>query len=226
MPQKGSSRKPEPSVSASDAEKFFKAIAPYRSKRREARFSLKPKHSALIIIDMQEYFLDPESHAFLPGAEKIIPNIRMLADSCRMAGVPVIYTRYAVKRGQSQGLMGRWWNDVVYADEPRAAMIPGLCPTPGDIVIDKPSYSAFAGTGLQDILEKAMVIQLIITGVMTHLCCETTARDAFGRGFETYFIIDGTADENEEMHEGSLRALADGFSIMMTAKEAAACLRK
>jgi len=60
---------------------------------------------------------------------------------------------------------------------------------------------------------------VVITGVMTHLCCESTARDAFMRDLEVFFVIDATATDQEDLHMGSLRALADGFAIMVTTKE-------
>ena len=63
------------------------------------------------------------------------------------------------------------------------------------------------------------VDSVIITGVMTDLCCETTARDAFTRGFRVYFMADATATNTEERHLASLRAISRGFGEVLTSKE-------
>ena len=61
--------------------------------------------------------------------------------------------------------------------------------------------------------------QILITGVLTHLCCETTARDAFMRNFEVFFLVDATASYNEDLHLGSLRAISHGFGICLSTEE-------
>jgi len=59
----------------------------------------------------------------------------------------------------------------------------------------------------------------VVCGVMTHLCCETTAREAFVRGFEVFFPVDGTASYNQKFHEASLQNLAHGFAILTTVEQ-------
>lgn len=82
-----------------------------------------------------------------------------------------------------------------------------------DITLQKSRYSAFIGTNLNQILKNMKIDTLVITGIMTHLCCESTARDAFMRDYEVYFVIDATASYNETLHVSSLITLTNGFAI-------------
>ncbi|MHA1464558.1 MAG: isochorismatase family protein, partial [Candidatus Heimdallarchaeaceae archaeon] len=86
-------------------------------------------------------------------------------------------------------------------------------------VIEKNQYSAFYETELENILKDNEIEQVIITGVMTHLCCETTARDAFMRGFEVFFVVDATATYSEELHLGTLRAISHGYGTCISSEE-------
>ena len=93
-------------------------------------------------------------------------------------------------------------------------------------VLRKSQYDAFYQTALENSLQKKGVSQVVITGVMTHLCCETTARSAFVRGFEVFFIVDGTATYNEDHHMATLRNLSHGFATLMLAEEVQEMLHK
>ena len=88
-----------------------------------------------------------------------------------------------------------------------------------DEVINKHTYDAFYDTDLENILRKMNVNTVIITGVMTHLCCETTARSAFVRGFNVIFPLDGTITQNSKQHECTLRALSHSFAVTPTLKD-------
>lgn len=95
-----------------------------------------------------------------------------------------------------------------------------------DTVVEKNTYSAFMGTGLEEMLKTMGVEEVIVAGVMTNLCCETTARDAFVRGFRVFFSTDGTATSNEELHLATLKNVAYGFGYLVDCKslERALCL--
>jgi isochorismate hydrolase len=109
--------------------------------------------------------------------------------------------------------METWWGDVIREESPLSEIEANLTPINSDIVIRKTRYSAFLGTELETFLRERNVRSLVITGVMTHLCCESTAREAFMRDYEVYFTVNGTATQNEELHLASLRTLSNGFSI-------------
>ena len=93
---------------------------------------------------------------------------------------------------------------------PDSAII-ALLDTSKGVVLQKKQYDAFHQTDLESILRGRGVEQVVVTGVMTHLCCETTARAAFVRGFEVFFCVDGTATYTEELHHAALLTLTHGF---------------
>lgn len=86
---------------------------------------------------------------------------------------------------------------------------------PTDLVVEKNTYSAFRGTGLEERLVEMGVEEVIVTGVMTNLCCETTAREAFVRGFRVFFSTDATATSAVELHEATLMNMAYGFAYLV-----------
>ncbi|MFC1540391.1 cysteine hydrolase, partial [Gemmatimonadota bacterium] len=83
----------------------------------------------------------------------------------------------------------------------------------------KNTYDAFLDTPLQLVLEEKGIEQVLVTGVLTHMCCETTARSAFCRGFEVYVAVDAMASKSEEHHLGSLHSMADSVAVMMSTRE-------
>ena len=97
-----------------------------------------------------------------------------------------------------------------------ARFLPELNVSPKDVVIPKTTYSAFHKTGLEEKLEEHGIQDLVIGGVMTNLCCETTARDAFVRDYRVFFLVDGTSTVNEDFHLATLKNLSYGFATLLT----------
>ncbi|MCP4700216.1 MAG: isochorismatase family protein, partial [Gammaproteobacteria bacterium] len=185
--------------------------------RNHANIIFQPGKAALLVLDMQEYFLRQDSHAFVPSVPAIVPGINKLITAFTRAGRPVIFTRH-INAPEDAGMMAKWWRDLI---DPQAA-----CSHLGKAVyvtnsttIKKPQYDAFLQTPLEKMLHQHKVEQVIITGVMTHLCCESTARSAFMRGFEVFFTVDGTATYNEELHHASLLTLSHGFALPVLSEE-------
>jgi isochorismate hydrolase len=202
---------------ASKCQEWLNEITFYA--KNKARYKFSPSSSALLVIDMQQYFLNERSHAFIPSSKAIMPNIRKLINTFRSNNLPVIFTRHSLKEDERPGIMGKWWNDVIKEESVLSEIVPSLSPSSSEIIVRKTRYSAFYGTELEGILKSRNVKSVVITGVMTHLCCETTAREAFVRDYEVFFVMDGTATQNEELHLSSLRTLSHGFSIPITTKE-------
>ena len=180
---------------------------------RMKQFKFQPKNSALLIIDMQEFFINKKSHAYLPAAETIIPNINSIIDAYRKKGFLIIFTLHALKSNEKPGIMGRWWKDVPRLDSPLSRIYSSIYWKKNDITLQKSRYSAFIGTNLDKILKDMKIDTLVITGIMTHLCCESTARDAFMKDYEVYFVIDATASYNETLHVSALITLTNGFAM-------------
>jgi nicotinamidase-related amidase len=172
--------------------------------------------SALCVIDMQNFFVDPGSHASFPAATGIIPNINRIIEAFMGIGRPVIFTRHALTEGDDPGIMAGWWKDTVYDNTPGSRLSSELNVPDDAKVIRKTTYDAFHNTELKNILEQSGSQSVVITGVMTHLCCETTARTAFVNDIHVYFVIDATGTVNEELHLSTLRTLSDGFAVPVT----------
>ncbi len=178
-------------------------------------FDLDETKAALVIIDMQRDFLEPGGFGAMLGNDvgvlahaAIAPNQRLLA-AWRTRGLPVIGTRgkgHAAgpdrparpakrSRGRSAlcigdaGPMGR----ILVRGEAGHDIIPELTPERGELVIDKPGKGAFYATFLHERLEAAGITQLVVTGVTTEVCVNTTVREANDRGYTCLLAEDATA---------------------------------
>ena len=166
--------------------------------------------AALLVLDMQRYFLQEASHAFVPSAGAIVGGINRLIRAFTHHRRPVIATRH-VNTPQDAGRMSVWWRELLTAENPLSRLIDEL-DADGALCLDKSQYDAFHDTPLMEMLTERDVKQVVICGVMTHLCCETTARSAFMRGFDVFFAVDGTATYNEAFHRAALLNLSHGFA--------------
>ena len=171
---------------------------------------LNPKKAALLILDMQDFFHDSTSHAFIPSAKAIIMPIKSLANLFINNNRPIITTKH-INTKENAKQMDYWWRDILTKDSEFSQIIAEFDIPQAELII-KSQYDAFYNTNLNEILQKNNIEQVIITGVMTHLCCETTARSAFVRGYNVFFPIDGTATYNEKFHLATLTNLAHGFA--------------
>ena len=180
---------------------------------------LDPDRCALLVIDMLVYFVHPSGRCHLPAGEAIVPNVRALLECWRRRRGTVVFTRHGHLGPQDLGMLGRFFSDYIRADEPEAAIVDALAPRPGEDVFRKTTYDAFLGTGLEEVLRGAGVTQVLVTGVLTHMCVETTARSAFCRGFEVYVPVDAVASSDEEHHLASLLNMADAVAIVTSVEE-------
>lgn len=165
---------------------------------------------ALLIIDMQKYFTDKNSPAYIKGIENIYENIKKLSETFMKEEYPVIATIH--KGGNSS--MQSWWGNKIEAEWAKPHFISDYF-----TYIEKDTYDAFYNTELEKILKLRNVKEVIITGVMTHLCCETTARSAFVRGFNVVMVEDALWDKDEFYHFSSLKNLAHGFATISFTEE-------
>ena len=192
-------------------------------RRGRDHYQFRPDHAALLVLDMQSYFLDEFSHAFIPSAMIILPNIQKLIRAFVVCGRPVIFTRHT-NTPSDAGQMKRWWKDLILPDSPVSQIVPELDTMKG-ILIVKHQYDAFYQTELEQVLHVKGIEQVVVTGVMTHLCCETTARSAFMRGFDVFFAIDATATYTEALHRATVLNLAHGFAIPVLVEDFLAIMR-
>jgi nicotinamidase-related amidase len=179
--------------------------------------TLNKDRSALLVVDMQGYFLDPSAGAYTEGGPAILPNVKSLLQAFRAARRPVIFTRHVHHPGLiDAGIMAWWWDGMCLEGSPESEIDPELAPLPGEKVIFKHRYSAFYNTDLETILRVLRVEDLVITGVMTNMCCETTARDAYQRDYRVFFPADASGSTTEDFHLASLLNLSYGFAQITT----------
>lgn len=197
------------------AEEFAKELEFFRQKHKVENLDIKK--AALLIVDMQDFFLNEKSHAFIPSMPAIIPRLKILQDYFLANNLPVFQTRHANNTANA-GQMLKWWGSMLTEDDPLNGIVEDLKNNKVP-VITKTQNDAFWRSDLENKLKALGIEQVIIGGVMTHLCCESTARAAFARGFEVFFLIDGTATYNKQFHFGSLYNLAHGFATQILIKE-------
>ena len=181
------------------------------------RQKLDLARSVLLVLDMQDFFLDANSHAYIPSAQDILPRLDALRETYATRGLPIVWTRHINTEADAAN-MSRWWRDIISAEHPLSGISSALDTSQG-ITIEKTQYDAFYETNLEEYLREREVEQIVITGVMTHLCCETTARSAFMRDFEVFFLIDGTATYNEDFHRATLQNLSHGFANLILSED-------
>lgn len=167
---------------------------------------------ALVVLDLQKYFLDPAGPAFMPSSPAILANVRRLVALFHGSRLPVCFTRHQDPPGVQGQAMQTWWGRRLEPASPWAELVPDCGLEPGDKVIDKGSYSAFRDTDLRQHLLDQGVKTVVLAGIQTHLCVETTTRDAFQSGFSPLVVLDATAAPDLDLHLGSLRSMAQGFA--------------
>lgn len=175
--------------------------------------------SALLVADMQEFFLNPGSPAYMPQALPALANAARLAALFREAGRPVLFTSHAHEDpALDGGLMALWWKKTCLAGTPEAEVSPALAPRDGE-VFRKCRYSAFTNPDLAGRLRELGVDSLAVAGLKTNLCLESTVRDAFDLGFMCIVAGDAAAARTGELHSASLAGLADGFAMVRSTAE-------
>lgn len=180
---------------------------------------LEPHRAALLIHDMQKYFLnfwDEDS----PLVEKVIENISALRHYCQSAGIPIFYTAQPNYQSvKNRGLLNDMWGPGLNKHPDQQAIVDALAPGPDDQVLVKWRYSAFHRSPLEKLLKEHGLDQLIICGVYAHIGCLTTAIDAFMRNIQPFMIADGLADFSRDEHCMALRYTAGRCGRVLTTAE-------
>ncbi|MGK3993251.1 cysteine hydrolase family protein [Sorangium sp. So ce1024] len=200
-----------------------------------------PGSAALLVIDMQRDFLEPGGFGAALGndvrrLQRIVPTVRLLLDAFRERGLPILHTKEGhrpdlsdcppTKRNRGApgmrigdvGPMGR----ILILGEPGNDFVPELAPAPGELVVPKPGKGAFYRTGLDARLQALGVSQLVIAGVTTEVCVQTTMREANDRGYECLLVEDATESYFPEFKAATLEMVrAQGGIVGWTATASA-----
>lgn len=192
--------------------------------RRRASWELDPARAALLVHDMQRYFVRPFADD-CPALVQAIDATAGLIATARRLGIPIAYTAQPGDQDpQSRGLLTHVWGPGLTAAEADTAILDALAPAPGDTVLTKHRYSAFARAPFQEWLDERGRTQLIITGIYAHIGVTATAMDAFMRDIEPFVIADAVADFSLENHRRALEHVAAISGVVCTSVEAQAAL--
>jgi nicotinamidase-related amidase len=194
-----------------------------------ADFQAEPHKLALLNVDLQNIFVQGSPIA-APDGLAVVERVNRLSAVCRRLGVPVVHTLHVTRPdGSNVGVLGEIIPPVksglIARGSPPAALHPSVQVEPGDIVLEKPRYGAFHGTDLELILRSRGVDSVIITGIATNVCADTTAREACVRDFRVFFTSDGTATNDmlgvprADLQRATLAVLAFGFAQVLTVEE-------
>ncbi|WP_277810074.1 isochorismatase family protein [Chromohalobacter canadensis] len=174
---------------------------------------------ALLVHDMQRYFLAAFEAEAAPLAPAIANLVRLIAH-CRRLDVPIFYS---AQRGdqdrRDRGLQADLWGPGMRAVAEHEAIVEALAPTADDHVLVKHRYSAFQRSNLETLLRVRGRDQLLITGVYAHIGCAATAMEAFQRDFEPFVAADALADFSRVDHDQALHWIARTCGVPMTTQQ-------
>ena len=195
----------------------------------------EPGRTALVVIDMQRGFLDPGEAMEVPPARELVPVIQSLLSVFRARRLPVVFTEFVYSES-APVLIGSLHPEHQPAPPgaprgfglpassclegtPSAETVPDLAPRPGEIVVRKLGYDAFAGTPLDGILRARNVTSLVVTGTMTDICVLATVTAALHRQYRVTLVEDGVATLWPEIQRATLDIIGRAYGRVVTAKE-------
>lgn len=188
--------------------------------------------NALLVIDMQNGFCDPYGSFARMGRDTTrfaapIGPLERLVDTARQASVPIFYTVHQYRRGypeaglqmervhpmltEVEGLVEGTWD---------AEIVPQLQPAENDVVVSKTRYDAFLNTDLDLLLQRGRISSLIVGGISTNVCVESTVRSAAQRDLQATVVEDCVAASSDDLHQNALASMAYAFAEVVDLSEA------
>jgi len=210
-----------------------------RRGREHVYDDVDPARCALLVVDMQNAFMLPGvAHSLCPMAEKIVPNINRLAQAVRATGGTVFW----IKTTFTPQALRDWSTyfemtsparvakriEALTADSRGHALWSGLDVRPQDPIVEKNRFSAFiqGSSDLAVALRERGLDTVLVTGTVTNVCCESTARDAMMLNFKTIMVTDANAAATDEDHNASLIAFYLSFGDIMSTDMLIGCLER
>jgi len=226
-----------------------KSSARARQERIEQIHRCPPGRTALLVVDMQHGFLDQGASLEVPKGRGIIPNIRLLMNCCRAAGVPVVFTQFVYSPavpclrgdpfgtehqpavpGQPTGFGHPSSNCLIGPGAGQgvesAEIVPELAPQSDELVVAGHTYDKFLGTPLDLALRSRGITHLIVTGVTTDICVNCTVLAAANRDYRVTVVTDGVATLDDALHAACLRIWERKFARLRTTAQLLAELKR
>lgn len=206
------------------------------------------KLPALVVVDMQIYQVRPSvitdmqsgegTPYYLTQIERVVePNILKLLAAFRQHRAPVAFTRLAAQRAdasdlppalrdQNQAAIDRFGTPLIpHRESPESRLVSSMNPTSGELVLLKSTSGSFVRSPLEEWLHSRGVSRVVLAGVFTNLCVDSTARTAFDLGFRVDVVEDACAALSPELHENALRSLGLIYARITKTEEVLATLR-
>jgi len=208
----------------------------------QPNFSLNPAKTALIIVDMQNEFLRKGGALYVPDAWKTIKNHQKLIQACRERKVPIFYMKYISPpaptiwrryastftdppvKGCSKGFM-RYFPEVEKKLD-ATDIVDEIYPEPGDYVVEKNWFDSFWASPLESYLRAHGTEYVIITGTVTEVCVEATAKGAYFRNFHTVVVSDTVSSATPRYHRLVLELLAKRWARVIKTSDVIRELQK
>jgi len=208
---------------------------PDRREAFERELLPEPGRTALVVVDMQRGFLDPGEAMEVPPARETVPVLQTLLERFRARRMPVVFTEFVYSESAPL-LVGRLHpehrpakpgaprgfglpSSSCLEGTPSADTVPDLVPRPGELVVRKRGYDAFAGTPLDGALRARNVTSLVVTGTMTDICVLATVIGAFHREYRVIVVEDGVSTLWPEIQRATLDIIGRAYGRVVTAKE-------
>ncbi|MBF0528348.1 MAG: cysteine hydrolase [Deltaproteobacteria bacterium] len=194
----------------------------------QLRMSTSPKTTVILVIDAQNDFCASDGRIASTGGDigmirGMIPCMADFLKQSRCCGLPIIYLQHI---NSPETMSPVWAARRVFSKRGQAVLcargssgaeiIPEVAPQAGDLVVEKNRYSGFIGTRLEVILRAQAIKSVVVTGVSTNVCVESTARDAFMRDFFVIVPEDCVASTHRELHRPALVNLSQYFALITT----------
>jgi isochorismate hydrolase len=180
-------------------------------------WAVEPRRAALLIHDMQQYFLRPFPEVM---TGQLVRNTVLVRDRCRELGMPVAYTTQPGRMtARQRGLLADFWGAGMESVPSDRDVPEPLAPGQQDGVFTKWRYSGFFGTGLLAWLRRHEVDQLLICGVYAHVGVLMSAVDAFSNDIQPFVVADAIADFSAEDHQLALEYAARNCAVVATAED-------
>lgn len=191
--------------------------------------------TALLVVDMQHGFLDPGEALEVPPAREIVPRVSALLELFRTKRLPVAFSEFVysetvpllvgelhpehkrARPGEPTGF-GRPSSNCLEGD-PSVRTVAELAPRPGELVIRKHGYDAFAGTPLDGALRARGITSLVVTGTLTDICVLATVVGAFHREYRVTVVEDGVATLWPEIQRATLDIIGRAYGRVVSSKE-------
>ncbi|HLG89168.1 MAG TPA: isochorismatase family cysteine hydrolase [Alphaproteobacteria bacterium] len=213
---------------------MHKIEIPEAAAARALRFAtIDPARTAVLVVDLQNFFVTDPDGVLVAVAREIIPNVNLLTRAFRAAGAAIVFIQHTIS-DQARFALPSWQRDPDFAGGAISSSLERLRPgrdghalfaelavDRDDLMVNKHRYSAFLANSsdIDAILRNRGIDTVVVTGTTTNICCESTARDAAMMDYRVFFVSDATATMNDAFHNATLLNIGQLFADIRSTNE-------